>query len=176
MEDILVDSSNLLKECQTIAENCLYNAQAHYILADTKERRVRCWLIVPSAIAGVAGLLTALSLPAWIGAFSALGGVIVTIAAILGVDKEPGASRNAASQWTALRHEARSLHETYFKELPREQFLAEVRRIDDRYNALIQALPPTDHKSFELARKQIKAGTHQLDFRETGSQVNCQQC
>lgn len=164
MVEATTDRTSLLQECETIAENSLYNAQAHFVLADAKENKARLLLIIPSAVAGLAGILTALGLPSWIGALSALGGFIVAIATILGVDKEPTANRNAACQWTALRHEARSLHETYSRELPREQFLAEVRRIDDRYIALSQALPPTDRKSFEIARKQIKAGVHDSDF------------
>lgn len=159
------EMNNLVRECETVAENCLYNAQAHFILADSKERKGRWLLIVPSAIAAVCGLLTALGLPGWLGAFSAVGGFMVSMAAFFGVDKEPTAHRNAACQWTALRHEARSLHETYFKELPREQFIAEVRRIDDRYIALSQALEPTDRQSFVAAREQIHSGTHQLDSK-----------
>ena len=144
--------SNLLQECETVAENSLYNAQAHFFLADSKERLGVWLLIVPSIIAGICGLLTAVGLPSWLGAFSAAGGLVATVAGALGIYKQPTAHRNAASQWTALRHEARSLHQTFFRELPRAQFLAEVRRIDDRYSSLCQALPPTNRKSFEIAR------------------------
>jgi hypothetical protein len=149
-----------------VAENSLYNAQAHFVLADSKEKQGTWLLIVPSIVAGICGLLTALGLPQWLGAFSAAGGLVATVAAALGIDRMPTIHRNAASQWTALRHEARSLNQTMFQELPHEQFLAEVRRIDDRYGALCQALPPTDRKSFETAREQIRAGAHEPDFRE----------
>jgi hypothetical protein len=159
------DISNLVQECETVAENSLYNAQAHFILADSKENRGRWLLIVPSSVAAICGLLTALGLPGWLGAFSAVGGLVVSIASILGVDKQPTSHRNAACQWTALRHEARSLSETFFKELPREQLLAEIRRIDDRYIALTQALEPTDRRSFEAARAQIQSGYHKPDFK-----------
>jgi len=154
---------NLIHECETVADNSLYNAQAHFILADSKERKGRWLLIGPSVVAALCGLLTAIGCPGWLGAFSAVGGFIVSLAAFFGVDKQPTAHRNAASQWTALRHEARALSETYFKELPHDQFIAEVRRIDDRYIALCQALEPTDRESFEAARQQIKAGVHRSD-------------
>lgn len=159
------DLTNLIEECRTVAEDSLYNAQAHYILADAKERQGWWLLVAPSIVAGVCGLLTAVGLPSWLGAFSAAGGLVATVAGVLGIDRQPTTHRNAASQWTALRHEARSLHETFFEELPRDQVLAEVRRIDDRYNSLCQALPPTNRKSFEAARKQIKAGTHESRFK-----------
>lgn len=162
------DVSNLLHECETVAENSLYNAQAHFFLADSKERQALWLLVAPSLVAAVCGLLTAIGLPQWLGAFSAAGGLIATVAASLGIDKQPTSHRIAASQWTALRHEARSLCEVYCKELPREQFLAEVRRIDDRYGTLCQALPPTDRKSFETARKQITKGTHEPNPAKKG--------
>jgi hypothetical protein len=155
----------LIQECKTVEENSLYNAQAHYVLAHTKEKRGRWLLILPSVVAGVCGLLTAVGLPPWLGAGAAVGGFFVAVATILGVDKEPTAHRNAACQWTALRHEARALHETFAIELPRPQLLTEVRRIDDRYIALNQALPATDKDSFEAAREQIKSGVHEADFR-----------
>jgi hypothetical protein len=157
--------SSLLNECETVAQNSLYNAQAHFILADSKEKRGRWLLIGPSAVAALCGLLTAVGLPSWLGAFSAVGGLMVSMAAIFGVDKQPTAHRNAACQWTALRHEARSLRETYFSELPREMFFAEVRRIDDRYITLSQALEPTDTESFEAARQQIHSGVHEPDSK-----------
>jgi hypothetical protein len=157
---------NLLDECDTVAKNALYNAQAHFILADSKERKGRWLLIAPSTISAVCGLLTAVGLPNWLGAFSAVGGLMVSMAAIFGVDKQPTAHRNAACQWTALRHEARALHETYYREIPREQFVAEVRRIDDRYIALCQAFEPTDKESFEAARQQIQSGIHEPDTKK----------
>jgi hypothetical protein len=168
MADSLNDVTNLLQECETVAENSLYNGQAHFFLADSKEKQAVWLLVVPSFIAGICGLLTALGFPQWLGALSAAGGLVATVAGVLGIDKQPTVHRNAASQWTALRHEARSLHQTLFKELPREQFLAEVRRIDDRYISLCQALPPTNRKSFETAREQINAGTHEPDFKQKG--------
>jgi hypothetical protein len=160
------DVSSLLQECEAVAENSLYNAQAHFFLADSKETQARWLLVVPSFVAGICGLLTALGLPQWLGAFSAAGGLIATVVGVLGIDKQPTVHRNAASQWTALRREASSLHQTYFKELPRDQFLAEVRRIGDRYIALCQALPPTNRRSFDTAREQIKAGVHEPDFKK----------
>ena len=83
------------------------------------------------------------------------------------MDQAATVHRIAANQWTALREEARFLHETYAKELPHPQLIAEVRKIDDRYNTLCQALEPTDLKSFEAARKRIKSGRFSPDFKES---------
>jgi hypothetical protein len=161
---------HLIAECRTVAENSLYNAQAHHELASTLQKRAdrkAIWMvIVPSAIAGVAGFLTAVGLPSWLGAFSAVGGFLAAVSTVLGGDTSHSRHCTAASQWTALRHEARALQETYFRELPHEQFLAEVRRINDRYNTLCQALEPTDKESFDKARKRIQSGIFDPDFRK----------
>jgi hypothetical protein len=58
---------------------------------------------------------------------------------LLGDDTSYSRHGTAASQWTALRRGARTLQETYFRERLHEQFLAEVRRINDHYNTLCQA-------------------------------------
>lgn len=170
MGDREQDLEHLIDECKTVAENSLYNAQTHHELASTVQKRAdkkAIWMvIVPSAIAGVAGFLTAVGLPSWLGAFSAVGGFLAAVSTVLGGDKLHNRHCTAASQWTALRHEARSLHETYFRELPHAQFLAEVRRIDDRYNTLCQALEPTDNESFDKARERIKSGIFTPEFRK----------
>lgn len=165
MNTASANTTNLLKECRTVAENCLYNAQAHFALAASREKQVRWLILVPSIITSVCGVLTALGLPRWIGVLSAGGGLVVSIATSLGVEKGPAVHKKAAALWTALRHEARSLCETYFAELTRDQLLAEVRRIDDRYNSLCNALETTDRSSFEAARQRIKLGEHELDFK-----------
>src|SRR5579864_8492038 len=166
MNEFAGDVDYLVRECETIANNSLYNAESHYTLAESKERKGVFLIAVPSALAGMCSLLTAVGLPPWIGAFGAAGGLVATVAAVLGVDKQPTAHRNAASQWTALRHEARSLFEGMFKELPHGQFVAEVRRLCDKYNALCQALPATDSEAFDRARKRIHKGLHEPDSKQ----------
>lgn len=154
--------TNLVNECGTVARNSLFNAQANYLLAESKEKLGWWLLVAPSVTAGTLGLLVAVGLPTWLGAIAAAASAVAAVSATLGIDKQPTAHKIAASQWTALRHEARSLQEVFCHELPHEQFRAEVRRIDDRYNSLCQALPPTDRKSFEAARKLIEAGTYEV--------------
>src|SRR5438270_6782011 len=121
MTDGETSVEHLIHECKTIEESSLYNAQAHFSLSDNAENKARALLIVPSAVAGVCGILTAVGLPAWIGALSAVGGFLTAVASGLGVDRIPTAHRIAANQWTALRQEARSLHEAYAKELTHSQ-------------------------------------------------------
>lgn len=157
----------LLDECKTIAENCLYTAQTHYEMANKKIFRTRLLLlIIPSCVAAIAGILTAVGFPGWLGAISAVAGFITAIASYLGIDQQAMAHKQAANLLTALRHEARALSETYWRELPHGQLVAEVRRLGDRYNSLIQALETTDTTAFELARKRIQSGIFEMDFRQ----------
>src|SRR5258708_10679232 len=71
MNDSTGDVDYLVRECETIANNSLYNAESHYVLAESKEKK-SVWIIaLPSAVAGVCSLLTAVGFPIWLGAFGA---------------------------------------------------------------------------------------------------------
>lgn len=155
---------HLINECKIVEENCLYTSQAHFAMADKAEFQARLFLIVPSCIAAVSGIFTAIGFPAWIGSFAAVSGLITGLASAFGVDRKAGAHKQAGNVLTALRHEARALYESYWREIPREQFVAEVRRIHDRHNSLIQILETTDNAAFEKGRKKIKAGIFEPDF------------
>jgi hypothetical protein len=170
MENKSDSTRQLVEECKTIEENCLYNAQAHFEIA-ARARRINIFLlIVPAALAGLGGLLVSLDLCAVankaIGALTAILGAVATVSASLGVDRREDRHNQAANLFTALRHESRALYEAYASELPRDGFVAEVRRIGDRYNTLVEALPPTDECAFERARERIKSGRFVPDFRE----------
>lgn len=159
--------AHLLEECRTVAENCLYTAQSHFEAVNPTRWRARLLLVIPAVVAAASGFLTAIGLPKWIGAFGAVAGLVVAVASILGVDREPAYHQQAGNLLTALRHEARALAETYWRELTRDQIFAEVRRINDRYNCLVQALECTDSKAFDRARKRIKAGRFEMDFHDS---------
>lgn len=165
-------SQHLIDECKTVAENCLYNAQAHFLLARKAELKAQLLLILPSIAAAISGFLTAIGLPGWIGAFAAVSGVVSGVASALGVDRKAASHKQAGNLMTALRHEARTLCDTYWRELPHEQFVSEVRRLNDRYNSLIQVLEATDSKAFEKARITIKQGIFEPDFRESSRTFN----
>lgn len=144
---------HLINECKIVEENCLYTSQAHFVMADKAEFQARLFLILPSCIGAISGILTAIGFPTWIGSFAAVSGLITGLASAFGVDKKAGSHKQAGNVLTALRHEARALHESYWREIPHEQFVAEVRRINDKYNSLIQILETTDNDAFEEGRK-----------------------
>jgi hypothetical protein len=165
MHNLPNDIQHLLDECKTIEENCLYSSQAHFSMADKAEFQSRLFLVVPSCVAALSGILTAIGFPSWIGSLAAVSGLISGLASIFGVDKKAGSHKQAGNILTALRHEARALHEAYWREIPREQLISEVRRIHDKYNSLIQMMETTDASAFEQGRKKIKSGLFEPDFR-----------
>jgi hypothetical protein len=157
---------SLLDGCKTISENCLYTATTHYILAKQAGWRVALFLLVPAVVAAVAGILTSVGMPGWIGAFASAAGLVSGVATFLGADRKEIAHKSAGNLFTCLRHEARALHETFHLSLPDDQLLAEVRRLSDRYNCLVETTELTDDKAYEKARKKVKSGTFTPDFRE----------
>lgn len=159
------DKVPLLDELHTVEENCLYTAQAHFAIAARKGAVVRIVYVSSSSLAAIAGGLVVAGFPAWVGLFAAIGGVVGAACAALGADKDVHAHRVAANALTKHRHEARALRETFSSDLSKDQLLAEVRRITDGYNSLIQGLPPTDEKAMEKARKSIQSGRFVPDFR-----------
>ncbi len=170
MENKPDSTSHLVEACKTIEENCLYNAQAHFEIA-ARARRLNIFLLIaPAALAGLGGLFVSLDLCAVankaIGALTAILGAAATVSASLGADRREDRHNQAANLFTALRHESRALYEAYASGLSRDAFVAEVRRISDRYNTLVQALPPTDECAFERAKRKIKSGRFMTDFRE----------
>jgi len=162
---IAPDMAPLLDELQTVEENCLYTAQAHFAIAARKGAIVRIVYVSASVVAGLAGGLVAAGLPAWLGVFSAAGGIVGAVTAALGADKDVHVHRVAANALTKLRHEARALRETFASALTKDELSREVRRITDGYNNLIQGLPPTDDEAMAQARKAIQSGTFVPDFR-----------
>jgi len=160
------DNQPLLDECKTIAENCLYTAQTHFIMQEKAGSKSLWLILIPSGIAAIAGMLTSIGLPGWIGVFATLSGVITGVATYCKIDQKEISHKTAANLLTSLRHEARSVYETYWKDMTHEQLSNEVRRLGDKYSTLCQALITTDKDSYEEARKLLKSGTFVPDFRE----------
>ncbi len=87
---------------------------------------------------------------------------------MLGVDRDSVQHLIAGHIMTSMRHEARQLHEVYFKEYSRAELVANVQRLDDKYNSKLIALPCTDDEAFEKAREKIKKGRFLPDFKKQG--------
>lgn len=157
---------HLLTACKTIEENCLYTAQTHFVLASRTTTARTAFLVFPAVVSALAGALVAIGFTPYLGVVGALGGMISAVASVLGVDKPPLNHRHAANLFTALRHQARSLHETFWREMPKDTLVAEVKRLEERYSTLLQTLEPTDDEAFQIARARIKEKLFEMDFRQ----------
>ena len=162
---------HLLDECRTIDENCLYTGQTHFIMADSSQKKARLMILIPSLIAVASGAIAAVFSLGWAGGMASGAAGFASLASVLGVDRNAISHRSAGNLLTSLRHEVRALHESFWKEMSREQLYFEVKRLNDKYNCVCLALDSTDNKAFEKARERIKKGRFEPDFR-MGSTTN----
>jgi len=168
------EAKDLVDQCKTLHEECLYTATTHYIMAEDESWKATLVIIVPSIVAAICSFtvsiggidklgegkgITALS------AISVLCTTVVAIASALGLERSADAHTQAGKLLTALRHEVRPLYETYFKDMGRSEMSAELRRLNDRYCHLIQTLPSTNDDAFERARRKIKSGVFNTDHK-----------
>ena len=158
------DIEHLLRQCKVIDENCLYTAQAHFAMAIKARWQSRSLLVIPSVISAISGILVAVGLPSWLGAFAAASGLVTGIASILGVDRKAKSHEQVANDLTVLRHDARAMHEAYWREIPKEQLFYETRAIHSRYNSIIRTTEMTDEAAFQVGREKIKSGHFKPDF------------
>jgi hypothetical protein len=161
---------NLINECKQIEEDSLYTAEVHYIIGHKQKVRASWLKFIPALITigtCFALLIGAPNWVTWITLFSALSAVINIL---LEPEKEAKNHFTAAQNFTILKHEARSLYETFIDFMDEKDFYHEVRKIRDKYNLYVSLTPPTDdEKAWEKARQNIKKGYHIPDFKQKGS-------
>ena len=158
------EALNLANECKTIEENCLYTATAHYIIEGEMARKARLYKYVPaaaSALGGGAILIGQGTIFAWL---PIIAGLATAMATALDVDKRTIEHREAAKEYTILRHKARAVYQTFAYEMTREEFIQAVKEICECYNELTKKYPSTTEKAFNEAREKIKKRDYKSDF------------
>ena len=164
------NTDHLINECRQIEEDCLYTAEAHYILA-AGAGKVSLWVkLIPALAAAASGTALLLGLPSWIAWFSVISGVAFALQSIMNPDKKQEEHSHVAKSYTALKHESRSLHQTFYREMDRQSLLIEVRILRERYNMIAKMAPETTERAFEAGSKIIKSGRHIPDFKEQESE------
>ena len=158
---------NLINECKQIEEDSLYTAEVHYIIGHKQKVKAFWFKFIPAliTISSSFGLLIgAPNWVAWITFFSAL----ITITNILLKPEEEATNHfTAAKNFTALKHEARSLYEAFKDFIDENTFYHEVKRLREKYNIYATSTPPADdEKAWEKARENIEKGYHIADFRQ----------
>lgn len=158
---------NLINECKQIEEDSLYTAEVHYIIGSKLKRKSFWFKFIPALITVISVLFILIGAPDWIAWITLFGSVITIANMLLEPEKESKNHFSAAQNFTVLKHEARSLYESFKDFIDEKDLYHEVRRLRDKYNLYVQVTPPTDdEKAWEKARKNIKSGYHLADFRQ----------
>jgi len=164
------NNDHLIDECRRIEDDCLYTAEAHYIIA-AGASCVSFWVkLIPALAAAVSGAALLSGAPNWIAWFSVIAGVAFALQSIMNPDKKKEEHSQAGKSYTALKHESRALYQTFRKEMDQNSFSIMVRILRERYNMIAKMTPQTTIKAFEEGRKRIKAGRHTPDFEERESE------
>lgn len=164
------NNDHLINECRQIEDDCLYTAEAHYIIA-ADAGRVSFWLkMIPALAAAVSGAALLSGAPNWIAWFSVIAGVAFALQSIMNPDKKKEENSQAGKSYTTLKHESGALYKTFRKEMDQNSFSIMVRILRERYNMIAKMTPQTTVKAFEKGRQRIKAGRHTPDFKESESE------
>jgi hypothetical protein len=154
----------LLAECSHVEQYSTYNAEIHHQICATQRRLGKGLQIGPPAIAAILGALTAIGcLPLYGAWLTALSAVFSSLTNVLDPMAEANAHLRAGKAFTILKHEARTLRDTFSLGMPDEAFTIAVKNLDDRYNDLVRQSPPTTDKAFNKARKKIQDKIHEPD-------------
>ena len=163
MSEQIVD--HLIHECKRIKDDCEYTAEAHHTIAHRKEC-IGFWLkIIPALLAAGSGAAVLLGAQIWVAWLAVISGAVFGYSSIANPDGQANEHTKAAKEFSVLKHDARSLHESFCKEMGKTEFYIAVRVLRERYNCIVRYSPKTTDNSFERARNKIKSGKHEPDFQ-----------
>lgn len=159
-------------ECKVIEEHCTYSSETHHIIANKQKRTAYSLQILPAVIAAITGSFALADIyPTLFGFLSVISASASAIANILNPFKSYQDNLSAAKSFTVLKHRARALRMTFSSRLNEVEFADKVEGLHQKYNDLVSITPITDKKSFDEARKRVKAGIHTPDCIESNSQT-----
>ena len=161
--------NHYIDECKQIQQNATYSAETHHRMA-LRDKRSGIWLqVVPACIAAASGALVAAGVsPTSLLWLTVLSAVVVAVSTVLNPQKSYQDNLVAAKGFTALKHDARFLHEAQSSSMTDPEFRLAVVHLHEKYNDLMKVVPPTDPKMFEEARRIIEAGIHTPDKNDRG--------
>jgi hypothetical protein len=158
-----------ISECKVIQQNCTYTAEAHHQMAISQKRIALFLEIVPAVCAAVTGALVATGI-------AENGLLVVTVASsfvsaaasILSPSKAYQEHLAVAKEFSALKHDARFLHEAKVLQMKSEEFALATDHLHQKYNDLLKSAPPTSEGAFRRAQKVVQIGTHEPDRDPSG--------
>ena len=136
---------NLVNECKRIEEDSTYTAEAHYLLAASLSKKSSWFKSIPVIITGVSALALLLGSPNWVSWITLISSIIAIINIILEPESKAREHEFAAKSFTVLKHDARSLYES-FKDFIDEKDIAV---ICDRAAGLAHSRHVCQYKRFE---------------------------
>ncbi len=157
---------NLINECRQIEEDSTYNAEVHHIITHKLSIKAFWFKLIPAIITVSSAFGLIIGAPNWISWITLITGLITMVNIFIEPEKKSKDHLFAAKNFTVLKHESRSLYETFKEFIDETEFYNSVKRLREKYNLLVQCTPPTDDKkALEEARKRIREGIHKADFR-----------
>lgn len=158
-----------IAECKVIQQNSTYTAVAHYQMALSAKSRAFWFEVFPAVCAAVTGALVASGVVSErLLPITILSAAISAVAAVLNPNRTYQEHLSAARSFTAIKHDARFLHEVKSSGLSDDAFAILVENLHQKYNELLKAVPPTDAPSFAKAREIVQAGIHEPDRDQFG--------
>ena len=158
-----------IDECKQIQQNATYSDETHHRMAARDQSRAFWLQVIPACIAAGSGALVAAGVsPNSLLWLTVLSATIAAVSNILNPQKSYQDHLSAAKGFTALKHDARFLHEAQSFSMTDPEFRLATAHLHEKYNELVKIVPPTDPKIFEQARRTIQAGIHEPDRTPSG--------
>ena len=158
---------NLSTECKQIEEDSTYTAEVHYIIGAKLKKRAYWFKFLPPVITAISATVVMFSDNNTFSLITLIGAIVSIGSIILEPDKQSRDHIAAAKEFTNLKHEARSLHETFSQFMSDTDFYHEVKCLREKYNGLTKCTPPNDdEEAWKKAASNIKSGRHRADFRD----------
>lgn len=164
-------TENLVTECRRIQDDSTYTAETHHIMGCVLSKRAFWMKLTPALITVTSAFVLLMGWsggegkPNWAAWVTLVSGVVTTLSVIMEPEKLARSHLFAAKAFTVLKHDARVVHESFRHFMNETEFFNNVKLLRERYNLLVQSSPATDTKAFDEARRRIKAGVHEADFR-----------
>lgn len=161
-----MDVEKLVTECKRIEEDSLYTQVIHHVIARYQIGQAFWLKLIPAVLSVLSVGALLIGFPDWVAWITLVFGFATLVSIFVEPEKEAKLHIFAAKNFTALKHEARVLHEAFRFYVEKKEFYHEVKELREKYNFLVQFTPSTENpRAWAEARKRIKAGTYEPDYK-----------
>lgn len=156
------------REAERIEEDATYSSKGHFNAEDSWVRR-HYWLGIPATVLGaVAGAALIKRAPEAATALTLLASLLTGLMTFLKPNERAALHRAAASQFLALRNDARFFREIDLLQIPASDLASKLQLLSSRRNELNQKSPGIPRRAFLAARRGIEEGeaSHKADMED----------